>query len=139
MVLTGALCACEEAEPVDEPVSADAGRPENPAPTSFTLRVQSSVAAAEGAPTGPIRLLIEDAAGERRDDLLLADVVERWPIEVNLDALPDGRFHFTVYQDRDADGAYDGCPFPPGPEHTEQADRFDNLVGVGEVLGQRRA
>lgn len=140
LALACALVACdppaENDRPLPDPDMALA--PADAPPLRLTL-----VDATHGLstpPPGPFRLVAEDVRGQQaRIELQVAEQVERWPHRAALEPLPAGTWRVTVYADRDDDGTYDGCPFPPEPAHAERADAFDNIVGIVEVQGGREA
>ncbi len=81
-------------------------------------------------PTGPLLLLAEHVETADRIVRHLAGVTDRWPARFDLDDLAPGRYRLTIFQDRDGDDVFDGCPFPAMPADTERADTLDNVYGT---------
>lgn len=99
-----------------------------PAPF-FRLDILSDVQAGALGPIAPLHLEgVEQDSGERFSRLLSADG-QQLPLSVELPELADGRWALRVFQDRDGDGRWTGCPFPPRPEHVQAADSWDNIFG----------
>lgn len=136
LALTAAGCDDDPGPPQRVPVADAAITP--PAAGPLTLRLTDRTSGLLAAPEGPFRLVAEELRGQHmRIERAVAERIDAFPHTVELDPLPPGTWRLTVYVDRAGDGAFDGCPFPPEPAHSEWADRFDNLVGEVDVQGGR--
>ncbi len=115
-------------EPTPTP---DAGRPADQGVDTTPLRVRLTNALPMNAPRARLQLLVEgvDVDFHRVDPVPPFDV---WPVDVEVEPVPPGTYRLVVFQDRNGDEVFDGCPFPPDPGHTAAADEFDNVHGVYE-------
>ncbi|MCB9523426.1 MAG: hypothetical protein H6702_08585, partial [Myxococcales bacterium] len=78
---------------------------------------------------GTLRLRITPLGGlDRRLIDVARDADGRWPAELQVD-VPPGPTELMAFVDRDGDGLFDGCPFPPSAADPLIADTLDNHHG----------
>lgn len=125
---------CEDVGFTAAPVpDAPDGGPPSAETAPITLTVVDETSGLLSPPVGALRLRAYDPASSQTLDQLLTPA-PLWPGVYVLDTLPVGSWALTAYIDRDADGAFDDCPFPPAPGHTELAEALDNIQG--DVIAQ---
>lgn len=88
----------------------------------WLARLETSGQIVAEAPLGACSEAEREAAGAADPDAC-----------ATLPDVPPGAYTVTVFDDRDANGALDGCPFPPQVDDAAHADDFENLVGHTEV------
>jgi hypothetical protein len=126
------LAACEPTHAVHPLAGPPDAAPDDATPAAgFTLSLAWADQDAVW-PHAPLRLAFETPEGEvvRTEDL--GDAPPKSAFERQVTAPAPGRWRLRVYYDRDRDGVFAGCPYPPSPDDAERADRLDNVYGVVE-------
>lgn len=115
--------------------AADAATPPVVAPQTVQLAVTVTDAVAGARPTGPVLLLAEPTGGGARQLVSVASALgdlDPAAVQAELELAP-GTWRLTAFVDRNDDGQFDGCPFPPTPADPLTADRRDNLYATTTV------
>lgn len=124
------LCGCYE-EPVPLPED-DGGRVDAAAVQPLTLRVQPRLVD-EISPEVSMRYVAESLdVGQRLSGEIPPGA---WPRTVVLQPAAQGTWQVVVFVDRDADGLFDDCPFPPRVGDTERAVSLDRQSGRAVARG----
>ncbi len=133
-LLVLALAACEPShESQDRAPRPDAGTDGGPpAGPTITLRLEIAPLPPGARPRGTLRVHIESREGALVDAIVLPDVKPEGTHVEAVAAPGPGRWRLRAFFDRDGDGAFGACPFPPAPDDTERADAFDNVFGLWE-------
>jgi len=96
---------------------------------SYVLEVELNEPNLRNESTGPYQIEIR----ERETDTLVRTIRipfnSQWPLNVEMGPGWSGRYAIRAYLDRQGDGVFDDCPFPPSQIDTERADFFDNVQG----------
>lgn len=130
-----ALLACY-GEPSPLPVD-DAGRLDAQLRPALQIVVRPRLPD-QVAPDTPLRYLADAAElGLHREGEVPPGAT--WPRVATLDDLIPGTWQIAVFQDRDRDGAFDDCPFPPRVGDPERALTLDGLSGRTVLTGGRQA
>lgn len=127
-----ALAGCYE-EPVPLP-EADGGRQDAAVITPIRVHVTPRLPEAI-SPDVPLRYVAEALdVGQRLTGTV--PPAETWPREVTFEPAAQGAWQVVVFVDRDEDGVFDDCPFPPRADDSERAGRLDTLSGRASTRGQ---
>lgn len=129
LALTLGASGCEDGGFTEAPVPTPPDAEATPTETApITITVVDATSGLLGPPLGALRLRAYDSASGQTVDQLLTPA-PLWPGVHIIETLPVGSWALTAYIDRDANQAFDDCPFPPEPAHTELAESLDNIQG----------
>lgn len=123
------LGGCDGAQDLTAPRTEGPRRPQasQPAQVPVTITVEQALLGARHA--GPVYVQAEALGGRARQQVRIADHVSELSaqsLRVELNLAP-GRWRLVAFVDRNHDGEFQPCPFPPGPEDALRADRADNF------------
>jgi hypothetical protein len=130
--------ACDEPTQSGKTLVGDAGLDATSAPTGGTLLIRRAGIDAPDEPGEPGWRARIEAAGQLVMDVPFGACPEDGDVVGNgcarVEGLAPGTHSVLVFLDRNANGALDGCPFPPQLGDAARADSFENLVGQAEVV-----